>query len=61
MIGLVLAAAQNADAPMLLAQNVAFGIIAALMIYSAIRVVTRRTAEKTIRAAMMLKATFCAT
>ena len=40
MIGLVLAAAQNADAPILLAQNVAFGIIAALMIYSAIRVVT---------------------
>ena len=40
MIGLVLAAAQNADAPILLAQNIAFGIIAALMIYSAIRVVT---------------------
>lgn len=36
----LLGAAQNADAPVLVAQNVAFAIIAALMIYSAIRVVT---------------------
>jgi NADH-quinone oxidoreductase subunit J len=34
------AAAQNAAAPVLVAQNIAFGIIAAIMIYSAIRVVT---------------------
>lgn len=40
MIGAVLAAAQNAGAPVLVAQNIAFGIIAALMIYSAVRVVT---------------------
>jgi NADH-quinone oxidoreductase subunit J len=40
MIGTLLAAAQNADAPVLVAQNIAFGIIAALMIFSAIRVVT---------------------
>ena len=41
MIGAVLAAAaQNANAPVYVAQNVAFGIIAALMVYSAIRVVT---------------------
>ncbi len=39
MSALVLAA-QNADASVLVAQNVAFGIIAAMMIYSAIRVVT---------------------
>ena len=39
MIGL-LAAAANADAPVYVAQNVAFGIIAAMMIFSAIRVVT---------------------
>lgn len=31
---------QNVDAPVYVAQNVAFGIIAALMIFSAIRVVT---------------------
>ncbi|MBX3285131.1 MAG: NADH-quinone oxidoreductase subunit J [Actinobacteria bacterium] len=36
----LLAAAQNADAPTLAAQNVAFGIIAALMIYAAVRLVT---------------------
>ena len=36
----LLAAAQNADAPIYVAQNVAFGIIAALMIYAGIRVVT---------------------
>ena len=41
MIGALLAtAAQNADAPVYVAQNVAFGIIAALMIFAAIRVVT---------------------
>lgn len=39
-MNLVLAAAQNADAPVLVAQNIAFGIIAAIMIFSAIRVVT---------------------
>jgi NADH-quinone oxidoreductase subunit J len=33
-------AAQNADAPVYVAQNVAFGIVAALMVFSAIRVVT---------------------
>lgn len=40
MIATLLAAAQNADAPVLVAQNIAFGIIAAIMIFSAIRVVT---------------------
>ena len=40
MIATVLAAAQNADAPIQVAQNIAFGIIAAMMIFSAIRVVT---------------------
>ena len=40
MGGLLLAATQNADAPLYWAQNVAFGIIAAMMIFSAIRVVT---------------------
>lgn len=40
MGGVVLAAAQNADAPVYVAQNVAFGIIAAMMIFSAVRVVT---------------------
>lgn len=40
MIATLLAAAQNADAPVLLAQNIAFGIIAAIMVFSAIRVVT---------------------
>ena len=39
-MNLLLAAARNADAPTLVAQNVAFGIIAALMIYAAIRLVT---------------------
>jgi NADH-quinone oxidoreductase subunit J len=34
------AAAQNADAPVLAAQNVAFGILAAIMVFSAFRVVT---------------------
>lgn len=37
---LVAATAANADAPVYVAQNVAFGIIAALMVFSAIRVVT---------------------
>ena len=36
----LLAAAANADAPTLVAQNVAFGIIAIIMIFSAFRVVT---------------------
>ncbi len=40
MIATILATAQNADAPILVAQNVAFGIISVLMIFSAIRVVT---------------------
>ena len=40
MLTTVLAAAQNADAPIQVAENVAFGIIAALMIFSAIKVVT---------------------
>ena len=39
-MSLLLAAAQNADAPVLVAQNVAFGIIAAMMVFGAIRVVT---------------------
>ena len=39
-MNLLLAAARNADAPTLVAQNVAFSIIAALMIYAAIRLVT---------------------
>lgn len=39
-MSLLLLAAQNADAPTLVAQNVAFGIIAALMIYAAVRLVT---------------------
>ena len=38
-MSLLLAAAQNADAPVLVAQNVAFGIIAAMMVFGAIRVV----------------------
>jgi NADH-quinone oxidoreductase subunit J len=33
---------QNADAPINVAQNIAFGIVAAIMIFSAIRVVTAR-------------------
>ncbi|HEX2576546.1 MAG TPA: NADH-quinone oxidoreductase subunit J [Aquihabitans sp.] len=40
MPALLLAAAENADAPIYVAQNIAFGIIAAMMIFSAIRVVT---------------------
>ncbi|QXC60189.1 NADH-quinone oxidoreductase subunit J [Aquihabitans sp. G128] len=40
MGGLLLAAAANADAGVYVAQNVAFGIIAALMVFSAFRVVT---------------------
>ncbi len=36
----LLLATQNADAPTLVAQNVAFGIIAAIMVFSAFRVVT---------------------
>jgi NADH-quinone oxidoreductase subunit J len=39
-VSVILAAAQNADAPTLVAQNVAFGIIAAMMVFAAIRVVT---------------------
>jgi hypothetical protein len=42
-MSLLLAAAQNADAPVLVAQNVAFGIIAAIMVFGAIRVVTTAT------------------
>ncbi len=37
---LLLSATQNGDAPVLHAQNVAFAVIAALMIYAAFRVVT---------------------
>jgi len=50
-MSLLLAAAQNADAPMLVAQNVAFGIIAAMMIFGAIRVVT---ASNVVHAAVYL-------
>lgn len=39
MSGLLLVATQNADAPLYVAQNIAFGIIAAMMIFSAVRVV----------------------
>jgi len=39
-MNLLLLATQNADAPVLVAQNVAFGLIAAMMIFSAFRVVT---------------------
>lgn len=39
---MTLLATANADAPVQVAQNIAFGIIAAQMIYSAIRVVTTR-------------------
>jgi len=39
-VTLLLAAAQNADAPIYVAQNVAFTIIAALMIFAAVRLVT---------------------
>lgn len=40
MSGLVLAAAQNAEAPVYVAQNISFGIIAAMMIFSGVRMVT---------------------
>ncbi|MEO6629746.1 MAG: NADH-quinone oxidoreductase subunit J [Aquihabitans sp.] len=40
MLAVVFAAAQNADAPVYVIQNIAFGIIAAIMIFSALRVVT---------------------
>ena len=39
-MGHLLLAVQNADAPVIRAQNVAFGVIAAMMIFSAIKVVT---------------------
>jgi len=39
-VTLLLAAAQNADAPIYVAQNVAFSIIAAMMIFAAVRLVT---------------------
>lgn len=51
MSGLLLAAAQNADAPTLVAQNIAFGLIAAMMVYSALRVVT---ASNVVHAAVNL-------
>lgn len=38
----VLLAVQNASAPVLKAQNVAFGVIAAMMVFSAFRVVTSK-------------------
>jgi NADH-quinone oxidoreductase subunit J len=50
-MSLILAAAQNADASVLVAQNVAFGIIAALMVFSGIRVVT---AANVVHAAVYL-------
>ncbi len=40
MIGTLFAVAQNADAPTLVAQNVFFGILATVMVVSAVRVVT---------------------
>jgi NADH-quinone oxidoreductase subunit J len=40
MIGALLAEAVNSSAPVLVAENIAFGIIAVLMVFSAIRVVT---------------------
>jgi len=40
MASVLLAAAQNADAPILWAQNVAFAVLAALMVYAAFRMVT---------------------
>jgi NADH-quinone oxidoreductase subunit J len=51
MIGTLLAAAQNTDAPVLVAQNIAFGIIAFFMVVSAIRVVT---ASNVVHAAAFL-------
>ncbi|WP_426574302.1 NADH-quinone oxidoreductase subunit J family protein [Aquihabitans sp. McL0605] len=50
-MNLLLLATQNADAPVLVAQNIAFGIIATLMIVSAIRVVT---ASNVVHAAAFL-------
>jgi NADH-quinone oxidoreductase subunit J len=47
----LLAVNANADAPVLVAQNVAFGIIAAMMIYSAVRVVS---AKNVVHAAVFL-------
>ena len=37
-MSVLLLATQNADAPVYVAQNVAFGIIAAMMVFAAIRV-----------------------
>ena len=51
MISTVLAATQNAGAPILVARNVAFGIIAAMMIFAAFRVVT---AANVVHAAVFL-------
>lgn len=51
MIAVLAAAAANADAPVLVAQNIAFGIIAAMMIFSAVRVVTT---SNVVHAAMYL-------
>ena len=42
LVPVLAAEARNADAPTLVAQNVAFGIIAALMIFAAFRVVTTK-------------------
>lgn len=50
-MNVLLLAAQNADAPVYVAQNVAFGIIAAIMVFSAIRVVT---ASNVVHAAVYL-------
>ncbi len=38
----VLALTRNAEAPLLVAQNIAFGVIATMMVYAAVRVVTTR-------------------
>src|SRR3954469_10732901 len=50
-MGHVLFAVQNADAPTLWTRNVAFGVIAAMMIFSALRVVT---AKNIVHAAVYL-------
>jgi NADH-quinone oxidoreductase subunit J len=50
-MGALVLAAQNGDAPVLVAQNIAFGIIAAMMIFSAFRVVT---AANVVHAAVYL-------
>ena len=42
MTAVLAATTRNADAPVLVAQNIAFGIIAAMMVFSAIRLVTTR-------------------